>query len=130
MFGAAGKLPQAVGGWDDDRSLYKRLKRVQQFGGLAILMLTAMVTMLTVAYYTKEGVIAPEEDGVLAGGAFHNGTSLIDLDLDPQNSHGVCMPKADQAYLIFIDGLLIAQGSDNCDMEFVDKQLDGVALDS
>ena len=123
MFGAAGKLPQAVGGWDDDRSLYKRLKRVQQFGGLAILMLTAMVTMLTVAYYTKEGVIAPEEDGVLAGGAFHNGTSLIDLDLDPQNSHGVCMPKADQAYLVFIDGLLIAQGSDNCDMEFVDKQL-------
>ena len=119
----AGKLPQAVGGWDDDRTLYKRLKRVQQFGGLAILMLTAMVTMLTVAYYTKEGVIAPVEDGVLAGGAFHNGTSLIDLDLDPQNSHGVCMPKADQAYLIFIDGLLIAQGSDNCDMEFVDKQL-------
>ena len=94
---------------------------MQQFGGLAILMLTAMVTMLTVAYYTKEGVIAPEEDGVLAGGAFHNGTSLIDLDLDPQNSHGVCMPKADQAYLVFIDGLLIAQGSDNCDMEFVDK---------
>ena len=76
-------------------------------------------------YYTKDGgsAVALPDDALKALAEFNNRTDLIDLDLDTGNNHGVCMSRADQAYFLFMNGILIAQGSDNCGLELVDKQI-------
>jgi hypothetical protein len=110
--------------YGDDAALYKSLKRTRAQSVMTIVVMGVLLGLVSVLYYTKEGGGYEMPPEVLAqAGTFNNHTDLIDLDLDTANHHGVCMPRADQAYFLFMNGILIAQGSDNCGLQLVDKQL-------
>ena len=113
-----------VGLYGDDAALYKSLKRTKRVSGVFILLLSVLLVLVFTLYHSVGGgqVVMPEEV-LAAAGSFNNQTALIDLDLDLSNNHGVCMPLADQAYFLFMNGILIASGHDNCGLEMVDKEL-------
>ena len=110
---------------NDDGGLYKSLKRTKQQQVVSTVVLGLLLVLVSVLYYTKDGgsVVSLPEGALQELSEFNNHTDLINLDLDARNNHGVCMPRADQAYLLFMNGILVAQGSDNCGLEMVDKQL-------
>lgn len=114
----------SLGLYGDDAALYKSLKRTKRIGGVFILVMSVLLLLITTLYYSQGGgqVVMPEEVLAVAG-TFNNQTALIDLDLDLSNNHGVCMPLADQAYFLFMNGVLIASGHDNCGLEMVGKEL-------
>ena len=49
--------------------------------------------------------------------------SIIDLDLNPKKKHGICMPRTDQTFSLWMEGDLVATGRNGCDMEFVSNEL-------
>eukprot|EP01043_Picozoa_sp_COSAG02_P015782 COSAG02_NODE_680_length_18551_cov_16.648060_15_plen_748_part_00 len=109
--------------FSDDAALYRSLKRTRQQSIVAVVILGALLVLVSVLYYTKDGSVTLPDEAQAKMAEFNNRTDLIDLDLDANNNHGACMSRADQAYLLFMNGILVAHGSDNCGLELVDKQL-------